>query len=235
MAYIGEANGVASDAYRMVYNVENKTNTQISANAATVLQSPNVQAFIAERRKRVADKFEIARTEIMRTWWAIATADPNELIQAQRRCCRYCHGIGYEYQWRDAQEWAEAMAQEMRDAEVQKREPGVVSDAGGFGFNHTLGPVKDCAKCRGDGVTHVQVMDTRYLSPAAKLLYAGVKVTRDGIEIKMRSQDEALLNLAKALQVFGEGDGKPGVSFNFNFNGKTSAAEATKLYKELLG
>ena len=234
MAYVGDAKGSPVVAYKLSHPIDGLTENEISYRAQRTLKLPIVQEFIASHQKRVADKFEIARVEILRTWWAIATADPNELIQAQRRCCRYCHGVGFEYQWRDVQEWAEAMAQECAAAEREKREPRAVSDAGGFGFNHTAEPVIQCTKCRGDGVTHVQVMDTRKLSPAAKLLYAGVKVTRDGIEIKMRSQDEALANLAKALQVFGD-DNKPGVAFNFNFNGKTSAAEATKLYKELLG
>lgn len=234
MAYVGVANGNATAAYRLTYDIENKSENEIRAQASRVMQSDAVSGFIAEQQRRVADKFEIARTEILRTWWKIATADPNELIQAQRRCCRFCHGVGFEYQWRDAQEWAETMAAELAAATREKREPNIASDAGGYGFNHTAAPVEECTKCRGDGVVHAQVMDTRYLTPAGRLLYAGVKQTRDGIEIKMRDQDGALANLAKALGIFGESD-KPSVSFNFDFSGKATAAEATKLYKQLMG
>jgi phage terminase small subunit len=44
--------------------------------------------------------------------------------------------------------------------------------------------------------------DARLLSERARRLYAGIKVTKDGIEVKMRDQDAALLNLAKHLGMF---------------------------------
>ena len=44
--------------------------------------------------------------------------------------------------------------------------------------------------------------DTRHLSEGARRLYAGIKVTKDGIEIKMRDQDAALVNIAKHLGMF---------------------------------
>jgi phage terminase small subunit len=50
----------------------------------------------------------------------------------------------------------------------------------------------------------VHAADTRTLSPKAKLLYAGVKQTRDGFEIKMRDQDKAMENVAKHLGMFVE-------------------------------
>ena len=235
MAFVGEANGNASAAYRLAYDVENVSNNEISARASKVLQSPAISEFIAAQRKRVAAKFEIAALDVLRQWWEIATADPNEIIQAQRRCCRHCYGRGFQYQWRDAQEWAEESAKEMNDANLLKRPVQLVSDAGGFGFNQTLPPIVDCTMCRGDGNVQVIVNDTRKLTGGAKLLYAGVKTTRDGIEIKMRDQDAALANIAKAIGMFDGADAKAGVAFNFNFSGKASPAEATKLYKALLG
>jgi len=237
VAYVGECALDASAAYRVAYPVENMSEVTVRTCASRLLRSSTVAAEIEKRRQRVADKFEIAAVQILRTWWEIATADPNELIQAQRRCCRHCYGIGHEYQWRDAQEWAEAVAAEMEKAELRKKPARIPSDAGGFGFNHTLAPVEACGRCRGDGNVQAIVMDTRDLSPSARLLYAGVKQTRDGIEIKMRDQDAALANIAKALGMFGTENAPPGgnVAFNFTFNGKTTAAEATKLYKQLMG
>lgn len=236
MAYIGEANGNAMVAYKLSYNVENSKETTIGTAAAKVLNRPSVQAFIADWRRRVADKFEIAALDVLRQWWTIATADPSELIAAERRCCRCCHGAGFEYQWIDAKEWAETMARELAAAEREKRAPSIVSDAGGYGFDHSLMPVEGCKQCRGDGSVFVQIADTRTLSPAAKMLYAGVKQTNHGIQILMRDQDGALANIAKAIGMFGAEDGKGNsTTFNFNFNGKATAAEATKLYKQLMG
>lgn len=56
-----------------------------------------------------------------------------------------------------------------------------------------------CETCKGEGLRTPVVADTRYLSPAAARLYAGVKITKDGIEVKQRDQDGALMNLAKHL------------------------------------
>jgi phage terminase small subunit len=45
----------------------------------------------------------------------------------------------------------------------------------------------------------VFITDSRKLSAKAAKLYAGVKQTKDGIEIKMRDQDAALANISKYL------------------------------------
>lgn len=237
MAFVGEANGDASAAYRLSYTVDGSKENTIRSAATKVLQRPAVQRFIASLRRRVADKFEITQLDILRHWWGIATADPGELINAERRCCRFCHGVNFEYQWIDAKEWAETMARELAAAEREKREPNIPSDAGGYGFDHTYSPVEACPQCRGDGSIFVQIADTRTLSPAGKLLYRGIKQTNHGIQVLMADQDAALVNIAKALGVFGDEAGKAGNSttFNFNFSGKTTAAEATKLYRALMG
>ena len=62
-----------------------------------------------------------------------------------------------------------------------------------------LKPVMDCHHCLGDGITDVLIPDTATLTPAARKLYAGVKQTKEGIEVKMRDQDGALLNIARHL------------------------------------
>ena len=56
-----------------------------------------------------------------------------------------------------------------------------------------------CPECGGDGVPFVWFADTRTLTGAARLLYAGVKRTRNGMEILTRNQDDALKNVAAYL------------------------------------
>ena len=46
--------------------------------------------------------------------------------------------------------------------------------------------------------------DTRNLSPKAKALYAGVRATKDGQEVKTHDQMAALVNVAKHLGMFTE-------------------------------
>ena len=73
---------------------------------------------------------------------------------------------------------------------------------GGYGFDRLLSPHPQCPYCAGEGREEIHAEDTRFLSPKAKLLYAGVKQTRDGFEIKMRDQDKAMENVARHLGMF---------------------------------
>jgi phage terminase small subunit len=48
-----------------------------------------------------------------------------------------------------------------------------------------------CPQCEGEGVARIVPQDTRKLSPIGRLLYQGVKRTKDGIEIKIADKDKA--------------------------------------------
>lgn len=61
----------------------------------------------------------------------------------------------------------------------------------------------DCRMCRGEGMAQAVPRDTRYLSPGAAALYAGVKQTKDGLEIKMHSQLDAAEKLMRHLGGYG--------------------------------
>ncbi len=58
-------------------------------------------------------------------------------------------------------------------------------------------PNAACQQCEGEGRGDVLIADTRKLSPAARSLYAGVKITKDGLEVKMHSKLDALEKLFK--------------------------------------
>jgi phage terminase small subunit len=55
-----------------------------------------------------------------------------------------------------------------------------------------------------NGVGRTIIADTRTLSPQARMLYAGVKQTKDGIEVKMHDQLKALEMAARHLGMFVE-------------------------------
>lgn len=59
-----------------------------------------------------------------------------------------------------------------------------------------------CSECRGEGVGRVFVHDTRQLRGRARRLYAGLKQTRDGVQILLRNQDKALELVAAHLGMF---------------------------------
>lgn len=176
-----------------------------------LLKNPKIAAYIAERQKAREQRTEITQDMVLQRWWAIANANPNELIYHRRVCCRYCFGRDHEYQWIDETEYERAVKFAVEEAKVHETEPEIPSYAGGYGFDPTIRPHPKCPKCHGEGRGDVQATDTRDLGPEARMLYAGVKVTKDGFEIKMRDQDKALENVARHLGMFKDG---PGLTVN---------------------
>lgn len=166
------------------------------------LTKPNIQAALDKAMAERSQRTDIKADDVLRYWHDIATADPNEIIHLRRVCCRHCYGIDYNYQWRDEQEYQQAIAMVRKAAKEDKRKPVMPSNAGGYGYNALVRPYSQCPYCWGEGHMEVHAEDTRLLSPKAKLLYAGVKQTRDGFEIKMRDQDKAMENVARHLGMF---------------------------------
>lgn len=165
-----------------------------------LLVKPSIQEYIQQRQKDREKRTEITQDMVLQRWWAIATADPNELIYHRRVCCRHCFGIDHEYQWVDEDEFDRAVM-------VAKASEGKIappSNSGGFGFDPTIRPHPKCPNCHGEGHGEIQAADTRDLSSQGKMLYAGVKTTQGGFEIKMQDQGKALENVARHLGMFND-------------------------------
>jgi len=166
--------------------------------ASELLRTPAVAAAIEAAMAERSARLRINADMVVERWWRIATADPNDLVQLRRGCCRYCHGADHLYQWIDAEEFGEAVA-----ASAKAKAPVVgPSDAGGYGYRASSPAHPDCPRCGGRGVAEVFAADTRTLSGDAALLYAGVKETSGGIEIRMHDQAKALENVARHLGLF---------------------------------
>jgi phage terminase small subunit len=138
---------------------------------------------------------------ILHEWRQIAFADPTELIRTVVYGCRHCWGIGYEYEW-TPWEYRNALHAALRhrcnkkcETDCNHRIPP--DGTGGLGYRRDRAPNPDCPACQGEGIEDVRVADMRRVSPAARRLIAGVKKTKDGVEIKTRDQSEALKNLAQ--------------------------------------
>lgn len=168
------------------------------------LRKPDIAAAIAERMKAREERTEITQDMVLHRYWAIATANPNELIEFRRTCCRHCFGDGHGYQWVDQAEFERAIATELNSARVDDREPNLPTDDGGYGFDPTLRPHPKCPKCHGEGHGAIFAHDTRDVSPAALALYAGVKQTKEGFEVKLNDQVAALRDVARHLGMFKE-------------------------------
>ncbi len=160
-----------------------------------LLKNVEVAAWIATKRAEVSERAEIDAAWVLRQWADIATADPNELVQYRRACCRHCWGVDHAYQWTQA----ELDRETARLINAGKSAPDA---SGGVGFDVNRAPNPECPECGGEGKGRMLVSDTRHLRGAARRLYAGVKLGKDGLEVKMRDQDAALANIAKHLGMF---------------------------------
>lgn len=96
---------------------------------------------------------------------------------------------------------------------------------GCYGGSHTRAerardPDPNCPECSGEGHGAPFVHDTRKLSPQAMALYAGIKLTKEGLEVKMHSKMDALEKVFKHLGLYKEDNDQKG----------KSAAEAMKSF-----
>jgi phage terminase small subunit len=177
------------------------------------LKKPEIAAAIAERMRARAQRTEITQDMVLQRWWQIATADPRRLIEYRRCGCRYCYGKDHKYQWVDEAEFIRAYNEAVSYQEANPDENHDIPDnEGGYGFNPTFTPHAECPKCFGRGHGEAYAHDTRNIDDQSAVLYAGVKVTKEGLEVKMHDQAAALENVAKHLGMFVDRKevGKPG-------------------------
>lgn len=168
--------------------------------ASIMLENVGIKAAIDAARDAAKRNHVATAAAVLDRFWAIATADPNELIEYRRTCCRYCYGTAFRYQ-RTAGELDRDRAARAADPKNRKAKFDVL---GGAGYDARRDPNPLCPECFGEGVGTAFAKDTRSLSPAARALYAGVKQTKEGLEVKTHDQQAALVNVAKLLGMYTE-------------------------------
>ncbi|MGC0795436.1 terminase small subunit [Pantoea agglomerans] len=152
-------------------------------------RKPNITRAINRGLEQLHKDAVLSGQEVLRHWHEIAIADPGEISQMRRCCCRHCWGERFLYQWRDIDEYDRAAEKAIAAGKPQP-------EYGGLGFMENDDPNPDCPRCAGEGVADVYLADTRDLTGPSRRLIAGVKKSKFGIEIMMRDQDAALKNLA---------------------------------------
>jgi len=186
--------GNASAAYRKVYDASKMTDEAIHVSASRV--KAKVWLRIQELQKFEAEKYAMTRSEVLKIWAQIATADVNEIVQIRRKSCAHCYEGDFK-----------------------------------------LVPSVTCQKCGGDGEAYMYITDTRQLTGAARLLYAGAKRTRDGIEVMLRDQDSALVNIARAIAIFDEVKHKPALNLQAvsdSIKSIVDPKEASRVYQSIM-
>lgn len=193
--------------------------------ASKLLALPDVQERVAQAMVERATRTSITSDRVLERLWGIATADPRELIELHRGCCRYCWGEGNRYQ-RTPRELDEARMEYQALDDAERARTPDPDEQGGIGYNPKRDPNPACPECFGDGVERVMPKDTRDLSPTARLLYAGVKQTQHGLQILTHDQKGALVDIGKHLGLFRE---KFEVSMPSNFEDTLLAARKRAL------
>lgn len=158
-----------------------------------LLTNPNVAQAIAQQQKASIVRTLGSADEVLEQMWRLATFDANQLSQYRRGSCRYCWGFGHQYQWRDAVEFEEKLAEALAK---KGKEP---NDRGGYGYDHTSSPNPKCPRCNGDGIGQPFFADTRKLAPDAALAYSGVKLGKNGVEITAISRERMYEAVMKRL------------------------------------
>lgn len=161
--------------------------------ASQLLRNPKVYRAVSFLRDQRQKRLSLAEDEIIHQLSSIASANPNELIQYRRLNCRYCWGERHFYQWRDIEEFDKAAEKAANDG---KKEP----EYGGLGFVETGYPNEECPRCNGEGIPQLHVVDTTQLEGSARWLYAGIKQTQNGLEIRMANQEAARRDLLKIIE-----------------------------------
>lgn len=200
--YVGEAQFVGAEAARRAGYSPAAARQQ----ASLLLTKPNVQTFIAHLKAERAKKLEISAENVLKPLILTVAADPNDLMETRRSCCRYCYGEGHRYQFTPGEfERAKEEHEKLVDAHQEdgrRRDPGEFDPKGGVGYDKRKPPHEECPECFGEGRLEVHVKDSRDLDAAGRALYAGVKTTKDGIEVKTHSRDKALELLGRHLGLF---------------------------------
>ncbi|TNV23075.1 terminase small subunit [Buttiauxella sp. B2] len=195
--YIAEGKALV-EAYRLAgYQGEGAT---AHSNASRMLRNARVSCAVRFLRDQRQRRLSLTENEIIHQLSSIASADPNQLVQYRRLNCRYCWGERHLYFWRDIEEFDKAAEKASEDG---KHEP----EYGGIGFVGTAYPNPECPKCNGEGEAQLFVADTTQLDGPARWLYAGIKQTQHGTEMRMANQEAARRDLLKLLEAKKSGTG----------------------------
>ena len=197
LEYLLGLNGTQA-AIRAGYSART-ANEQAARLLANVSVQAEIQRLMAERSKRT----EITVDEVLYRLWAKATADVNELVEYRVRCCRHCWGKGFRHQETPAEQerrradWSKVVTRGDDNQPIE-----AFDEQGGLGWDPRREPNAKCPECFGEGIGDVVLKDSARASPAAKLLYAGARVTKDGVQVQVHDQDDALIQVGRHLGMF---------------------------------
>lgn len=175
-----------------------------------LLNEDKIDRAIAASMRDSVQRMGREADELVKFHLAVIEFDPNELAEHRIHACRYCWSTNHAYQhspstWQREREKFQKRWQKMSESEQKLLGdfPEVPPDGW---YDAKRGPNDDCPECHGVGVAVVKWKDTRHLSPIGKMLFAGVKESKEGLEVvtlqKQKSLDilSAHLGLTKVAE-----------------------------------
>jgi phage terminase small subunit len=179
--------------------------------ACRKLAEPRIAACIEQLKALHLQRLDVEVSDLVDRLARIVKADIGEIMEYRRGCCHHCWGKDHRYQRTDGALRAARVRHEqaLKKARAEGRDlvddiPLEFDEEGGGGFNATLDPHPDCPECHGEGVGVPFFKDTRELGPNAAAAFAGVKMTKDGVEIKTHDTVKALELLGRMKGAFTE-------------------------------
>lgn len=168
-----------------------------------LMRKPEVIVAIAAKKAERAAAVGVTQEWVLRRLIALAGADPSELTEYRRVNCRHCWGEEHGYQETLAEHEERLIRHENEEEAAAMLLPpmaiGEFDRRGGIGFDRWREPCPTCPECSGVGEGRELIKDTRYLSEGGKALYAGVKTTREGVEVKTKDQTQAMQLLMRHM------------------------------------
>lgn len=149
-----------------------------------LLRSPSVMARLHIHQHAVATMSVKSTDALIRELEEMVDADINEFITVKTGACRYCHGIGGLYLWRDMAEYESAVNEAIK---LRKATPEL---GGGVGYRFDKGPNPNCVQCEGEGLQRVIINETDDVSPGARKLFKGIECYPDGTVKKVLLADQ---------------------------------------------
>lgn len=228
------AGATGSDAYRAAYPRSRGTPSTVAVEANKLMNHPKIAPILAKAFEAAQERVQITAADVAEMWSEAATVDRNELTEIRRHCCRFCWGIDHQYQETPNEHRRRREDYDRLVAETPDTNWPPFKELGGVGYNRNKPINPECPECFGDGEMTVIMKDTRSLSRGARQIFEGVKVTKDGIEIRMMDRGSAIAGLAKSLGM----DKSVNLNMNLNVDAKDIPAdhvEAARVYARLMG
>lgn len=200
-----------------------------SAIGYKLLRKAEIVIEIEKVKRRLRERAELSAGLVLEDLRDIVVADPRDLIELRRDCCRFCYGKDHEYQETPAERRSRRLAHDQLlkvTPQSEWKNIAEFDELGGVGFNPKRAPVEDCPECFGDGEEKIIAKDQRYLSPAAVKLLRGTKTTNQGLEIKMADPDKSRDKLGAHFGLWADKDDGDKSAVNITITGGLPQDEA---------